>query len=36
LDKTTNSNDDNRKKIEQAEEEARRHLQLAESYLEIL
>jgi aminoglycoside phosphotransferase family enzyme len=36
LDKTTNSNDDNRKKIEQAEEEARRHLQLAESYLPLL
>ena len=36
LDKTTNSNDDNRKKIEQAEEEARRHLQLAEAYLELL
>jgi len=36
LDKTTNSKDDNRKNIEQAEEEARRHLQLAESYLEIL
>jgi aminoglycoside phosphotransferase family enzyme len=34
LDKTTNSN--NRKKIEQVEEEARSHLELAESYLELL
>jgi aminoglycoside phosphotransferase family enzyme len=34
LDKTTNS--DGRKKIEQAEEEARRHMQLAEAYLELL
>ena len=35
LDKTNNSNH-NRKRIEQAEEEARRHLQLAESYLPLL
>jgi aminoglycoside phosphotransferase family enzyme len=34
LDKTNNSNH-NRKRIEQAEEEARRHLQLAESYLPL-
>jgi aminoglycoside phosphotransferase family enzyme len=34
LDKNNNSND--RKKIEQAEEESRAHLQLAESYLELL
>jgi aminoglycoside phosphotransferase family enzyme len=34
LDKTTKSND--RKKIEQLEEEARNHLELAESYLELL
>jgi aminoglycoside phosphotransferase family enzyme len=36
LGRTTKSDDDNRKRIEQAEEEARRHLQLAESYLELL
>jgi aminoglycoside phosphotransferase family enzyme len=36
LNKTTNSDDDNRKKIEQAQDEARRHLQLAEAYLEQL
>lgn len=35
LEKAANSNDD-RKRMEQAEEEARRHLQLAESYLELL
>ena len=35
LEKTNNSNHD-RKKKEQAEEEARRHLQLAESYLDLL
>jgi len=35
LEKTTNSEED-RKEIDQAEEEARRHLQLAESYLELL
>jgi aminoglycoside phosphotransferase family enzyme len=36
LNKTTNSDDDNRTKIEKAQEEARRHLQLAEAYLELL
>jgi aminoglycoside phosphotransferase family enzyme len=35
LDKTNNSDHD-KKRIDQAEEEARRHLQLAESYLELL
>lgn len=35
LDKTTNDPDD-RKKIKQAEEDAKNHLQLAESYLELL
>ena len=35
LEKNTNSDDD-RKEIDRAEEEARRHLQLAESYLELL
>ena len=36
LNKTTTINSEDRKKIEQAEEEARVHLQLAESYLELL
>jgi hypothetical protein len=36
LNKTINSDDDNIKKIDQAKEEARRHLQLAEAYLELL
>lgn len=36
LDKTANNSDHDRKRIEQAEAEARRHLQLAESYLELL
>jgi aminoglycoside phosphotransferase family enzyme len=35
LEKTSNSDED-RKEIDRAEEEARRHLQLAESYLELL
>lgn len=34
--KTTAINSEDRKKIEQAEEEARMHLQLADSYLELL
>jgi aminoglycoside phosphotransferase family enzyme len=37
LDKTNNNSNHNRKRvIEQAEEEGRRHLQLAESYLPLL
>jgi aminoglycoside phosphotransferase family enzyme len=36
LDKTTNNSNHIRKRIEQAEEEGRRHLQLAESYLPLL
>jgi aminoglycoside phosphotransferase family enzyme len=37
LDKTNNNSNHNRKRvIEQAEEEARRHLQLAESHLPLL
>lgn len=36
LDKTTDNSNHNRKRIQQAEEEGRRHLQLAESYLPLL
>jgi aminoglycoside phosphotransferase family enzyme len=36
LEETTTNSDEDRKEIDRAEEEARRHLQLAESYLELL
>lgn len=36
LDKTTTNNSDGRKKIEEAEEEANNHLELAQSYFELL
>ena len=36
LEKTTTNSDEDKKEIDRAEEEARRHLQLAESYLELL